>query len=140
MVNTPTGVSWPGLPLLTVASATSPPLRYTYARCSVRLTTTTIGPMLLSSPPQIHWPGFNAADGVPAGLDSLAPQKGTAAQTGTATAMARPTPMAQRIHVICMVRPPLVRRRTRGTGRCSGAAYDDAPGTDAGKGFGDGGP
>ena len=140
MVNTPTGVSWPGLPVLTVVNATSTPLRYTYARCSVRLTTTTIGPMPLSSPPQIHCPGFKAADGVPAGLDSLAPQNGTAAQAGTAMAMARPTPMAQRIHVIRMLRPPVVRRRTSGTGGCSGGSYDHAPGTDAGKVVRDGGP
>ena len=54
------------------------------------------------------------ADGVPAGLDSLAPQNGTAADTDPAMATPRLAARIQRCKTLPMVRPspPVGKRRT----------------------------
>src|SRR3954466_11071364 len=76
MVNTPVGVSWPFLPVLTVVTPMRMPLRYAYARCSVMLTMTAMGPGDAPRPPHIHWPGLRSPGRVSAGLDCLAPHTG----------------------------------------------------------------
>src|SRR6478735_11211405 len=61
MVNTPVGVSWPFLPVLTLVRPMRRPLRYTYAICSLMLTSTIIGPPVDICGNQANSPGCSGS-------------------------------------------------------------------------------
>src|SRR5262249_20366011 len=84
-----------GRPVETVETPIDTPLRYTRARCSDRLTTTTSGPFGAASAYQMNWPGFSVFGSVPMGSEAFAPQNGTVSpprcriETRSANATAR---------------------------------------------------
>src|SRR3984885_3595206 len=61
MVNTPVGVSRPLVPVETVVTAISRPLRYTYIRCTGKLTIASTGPAGAMAGAHRYSPGFSAS-------------------------------------------------------------------------------